>query len=278
MQVAEPLLSQWVDTVSWSDICAGAYRIDPDPAVKTLETDIPILITAGSVDPITPPDYGRAILPTLPNAQFVEFPYTGHGAILSQHPGCGEAVWVQFVNDPNAPVDTSCVDQIAPISFVTGLIETPAPYHFARGLQAGRYPYLAIIAAGILVMALLAFPLGWAARTVQGAETIGTGYGRPMAWLGAGLTLSGLAYAVSQILETAFSHPVALPIGVLPSAGWAFWIALIGFGLTAGAVYRAISSGGFGRATIGTSIGLALTCAAALYGLIFLLSLGLGPF
>mgnify|MGYP001794411463 CR=1 FL=1 len=264
MQEAEPLLSQWVATVSWSEACLGAYKIDPDPVVKTLETDIPILVAAGTIDPITPPSFGQAILPSLPNAQYVEFPATGHGALLSQHPGCGGELWLQFVKDPNAPLETSCVDTITPVTFVTRLIETPAPYHFARGLQAGRYPYLALIAAVVLIVTLLASPLGWAARAIQGSETVETGYARPLAWLGAAFTLGGLGFAVSQILKTATSHPMALPLGVLPSAGGSFWLALLGFGLCAAAVYRAIQSGGFGTRAIGTSVGLDMTCAAAL--------------
>ncbi|MEO0608036.1 MAG: hypothetical protein AAFY82_07375, partial [Pseudomonadota bacterium] len=108
-------------------------------------------------------------------------------------------------------------------------------------------------------------------------EPVKTGYARPLAWTGAALTLGGLGFAVWQILKTAMTHPMALPLGVLPSAAWSVWLALLGFVLTAIAVYRAIQSSGFGRRAIGTSIGLALTCAAALYGLIFLFSLGLGP-
>ena len=39
---------------------------------------------------------------------------------------------------------------------------------------------------------------------------------------------------------------MALPLGVLPAAGWSFWLGLAGFGLAAFALYRAITSGGFG--------------------------------
>ncbi|MEL6861572.1 MAG: alpha/beta fold hydrolase [Pseudomonadota bacterium] len=278
MRTDEPLLSQWVDIVSWDEYCRTVYRLDSDPAVKRLETDVPILVAAGTVDPITPPSFSQAILPGLPNAQYVEFPYTGHGALFTDSTGCGGDLWVAFVSNPTEPLDTSCLSQVKAPVFLTRLIETKAPYELARGIQAGNYPMLVMMIAGLLAISLLAFPFGWAARAIQGSETVKLAWARPLAWAGALASILALVLAITQILKTATEHAMALPIGVLPAAGWSVWLALLGFGLTAFALYRAIMSGGFGRQTIGTSIGLSLTCAGALYVLIFLLSLGLGPF
>ncbi len=278
MRTNEPLLSQWVDIVSWDEYCREVYRLDPDPTVKRLQTDVPILVAAGTVDPITPPSFGQAILPGLPNAQYVEMPYTGHGALFTDPNGCGGDLWVAFVENPTQSLDTSCVAEETPPVFLTRLIETKGPYNFARGLQAGNYPMLLIVIAGLLVVSLFAFPLGWAARTVQGSETPPLARARPLAWVGALASILALVLAITQILKTASDHAMALPLGVLPAAGWSVWLALLGFGLTAFALYRALMSGGFGRQIIGTSIGLSFTCAGALYILIFLLSLGLGPF
>ncbi|MEL7540065.1 MAG: hypothetical protein AAGJ51_04110, partial [Pseudomonadota bacterium] len=151
------------------------------------------------------------------------------------------------------------------------------PYHFALGLQAGNYPNLIIALAVSLLIALVMFPLGWMARKVQGTVSISFEHARPIAWIGALVSLAGLGWAIQKILSTATNHPMALPMGVIPSAGWAFWLALIGFVLTAFALYRGIRSAGFGRQQIGTSIGLVLTCLSSLGLLGFILSLGLGP-
>ncbi|MEM9939926.1 MAG: hypothetical protein AAF768_13855, partial [Pseudomonadota bacterium] len=102
--------------------------------------------------------------------------------------------------------------------------------------------------------------------------------GRPLAWLGALVSLGGLGWAISHILGTGTNHPMALPIGVLPSTGWAFWITLLGLGLTAYALFRAVRSGGFGRQQVGASLGIAITLLASLSIFVFILSLGLGPF
>ena len=274
---AEPILSRFTGTLLWGKICKQVYEINPDPAVTPLITDVPVLVGAGATDPITPPNYGQAIMPGLANGQYVEFPHTGHGVFVSHFAGCGGDLWLAFLDDPNAPLDTSCVDDIAAPKFLTRLIESKAPYEFALKLQAGSYPNSIIALAGMLLFSLLAFPLGWLARKIQAREVASLALARPISWLGALISLAGLGWAVSQILATATQHPMAVPIGVLPSTGWAFWIGLLGFGLTAFAVYRAVQSGGFGRAQIGSSIGLVLTSAASLGLIIFLVSLGLAP-
>ncbi|MEM7327403.1 MAG: alpha/beta hydrolase [Pseudomonadota bacterium] len=278
MRAAEPELSKWTDTLEWDEVCKAVYRIDPDPAVKRLVTDIPILVAAGTVDPITPPNYSRSIMSDLSNGQYVEFPYTGHGALFSNSPGCGQDIWLAFVNDPMAPVDTSCIAAMEAPQFLTRLIETKGPYRFARGLQAGNYPFGVIALALALLLTLILFPLGWVARTIEGTAPVSFDQARPLAWAGALVSLVALGWAIRQILATATNHPMALPIGVIPSTGWAFWLALVGFGLTAYALYRGIRSAGFGRHKIGASAGLILTCLASLGLFGFIISLGLGPF
>ena len=121
------------------------------------------------------------------------------------------------------------------------------------------------------------FPLGWTARKLQGVNAPGMRHSRASTWGGALITLGGLGWAIKQILATATQHPMALPIGVVPSTGWAFWLGLLGFALTAFALYRGATSDGFGKRQLGASIGLVLTCLAALGALIFLFSLGIGP-
>ncbi|MEO1659433.1 MAG: alpha/beta fold hydrolase [Pseudomonadota bacterium] len=277
MRQFEPKLSQWTDTVEWDEVCAAVYDRGPDPSVTALVTDIPVLVAAGLTDPITPPNFGQSIMSGLANGQYVEFPHTGHGALLSNHPGCGGDIWRAFVTDPEAKLDTSCLAEINPPAFQTRLIETKGPYHLARKIQGGTYPIPLMMLAGSLLVALILFPLGWAARTIQARDGGNLSYARPLSWLGAVFSLGGVVWAVSQVLKTATQHPMALPLGVLPATGLAVWLGLIGFGISAYALYRAISSGGFGRAQVGTSLGLILVSIASFGCLVFLLSLGIGP-
>ncbi|MEL6857090.1 MAG: alpha/beta hydrolase [Pseudomonadota bacterium] len=277
MRQAEPKLSQWTGTVEWDNVCAAVYPMRPDPTVTRLVTDVPVLVAAGSTDPITPPNYGQSIMSGLANGQYVEFPHTGHGALLSNHPGCGGDIWRAFVTDPEAKLDTSCLAEIDPPAFQTRLIETKGPYHLARKIQGGTYPIALLVLAGSLLVALILFPLGWAARTIQARDGGNLSYARPLSWLGAVCSLGGVVWVVSQVLKTATQHPMALPLGVLPATGLGVWLGLIGFGVSVYAIYRAISSGGFGRAQVGTSLGLILVSIASFGCLVFLLSLGIGP-
>ncbi|MEO1552403.1 MAG: alpha/beta fold hydrolase [Pseudomonadota bacterium] len=278
MRAAEPELSKWTDTTEWQEVCDAVYRMDPDPSVERLVTDIPILVAAGTVDPITPPNYSRSIMSDLANGQYVEFPHTGHGALFSHAPGCGQDIWLAFVRDPMAPLDTSCIAEVQAPQFLTRLKQTKGPYHFARDLQAGNYPFAVIALAVALLLTMILFPIGWVARKIQGTAPVSFDQARRLAWAGALVSLAGLAWAIKQILATATHHPMALPIGVVPSTGWAFWLALTGFGLTAYALYRGLKSPGFGRRHIGASLGLIITCLASLGLFGFIFALGLGPF
>ncbi|MEM1035364.1 MAG: alpha/beta hydrolase [Pseudomonadota bacterium] len=277
-QIEEPVLSRLVSTVQWNELCNEAYKVDPDPSVKPLITDVPVLVGAGLVDPITPPSYSKSIMAGLANGQYVEVPYTGHGAFVSHFEGCGGDMMLAFAKAPLDPVDTSCTADITPPNFLTNLIETQEPYDFAVGLRDGAYPRGLIAAALVALLALIAFPIGWAAHKIEGRDALSLNGARPLAWLGAGVTLGGLYLTVSQILATATNNPMALPLGVYPSARYGLWIALIGLALAAFALYRGVRSGHFGRARIGTSIGLVSVFVASIFITVFLFSLGIGLF
>ncbi len=55
-----------------------------------VETDIPALLIAGDMDPITPPPLAKAVLPGFSNGTYVEFPYgdTAHPARSSARVTC----------------------------------------------------------------------------------------------------------------------------------------------------------------------------------------------
>ena len=69
-------------------------------------SDVPVLIMTGQFDPDTPPDWGRGLIANMPNAQVVLMPGRSHGAGFNR---CGGALEMAFINDPTAPLDTTCV-------------------------------------------------------------------------------------------------------------------------------------------------------------------------
>jgi hypothetical protein len=65
---------------------------------------------AREYDPVTPPDWGRLAAETLDNSFFYELPGIGHGAMCSNK--CGLELSLQFLADPTAAPDASCVSDL----------------------------------------------------------------------------------------------------------------------------------------------------------------------
>ena len=77
-----------------------------DPlANEPVKSDVPALVFAGELDPDTPPDWGRQLLETMPNAYYVELRGQSHGAGF--HP-CGREIAQAFLRDPKTPPPVGC--------------------------------------------------------------------------------------------------------------------------------------------------------------------------
>ena len=92
----------------------AADRIEAERVVS----DIPTLLISGGFDPVTPPDNGDSALEGLSKGQHLVFANGGHG--ISGSPGCAANIARAFVDDPDAPLDTDCMDTEA---FVDWYIE-----------------------------------------------------------------------------------------------------------------------------------------------------------
>ena len=91
-----------------------------DDMKAPLESDIPTLVLSGEFDPITPPDYGEAILPGLSNATHVIAPGQGHGVLPR---GCVPRIALEFVEQPDpAAVDASCTEHLGTFPFFVDLM------------------------------------------------------------------------------------------------------------------------------------------------------------
>lgn len=81
-----------------------------DFADAPIMTDLPVLLTSGEFDPITPPSYAAMVEPNMPNSTNLTFPGVGHGALLGGQ--CGASIMTAFISDPTAEVDASCIDTL----------------------------------------------------------------------------------------------------------------------------------------------------------------------
>ena len=89
---------------------AGREETEP------VESDIPTLVLAGEDDTQTPLAWGEAATEGLTNAHLVEFPNTGHGALLFSQ--CSRDIGEAFISDPNAAPLTECTEDLT-TRFVT---------------------------------------------------------------------------------------------------------------------------------------------------------------
>lgn len=96
-----------------------------DPDKHTLARfDKPLLMLQGGLDPATPAQYTTALRDHFraPNQTYVLFPEAAHdpanGTFTKDGKKCALSIYVSFIQDPTAALDTSCVANIAPMSFL----------------------------------------------------------------------------------------------------------------------------------------------------------------
>ena len=248
---------------------------------EPVQTDLPALIVAGDMDPVTPPPLAKAIVPGFSNGTYVEFPYTGHGPLRSVE--CGGDLLNLFYDNPTAEPDLSCVDEVEPPEFYVPLYTTAfvprllliAVEDEKKLAAPAAWGGMSVCVSLIAFVWLSAAPLG---RRIDKRQAVPVGGARWSAWLSA-----LFATAATAIIGAAFGV-TADASELLPAFGlitWAWWGALAGvlaglLGLAA--VVLTIRARMQDRLPVGTLIGLILTGLAAVGLSTFLLYWDLGPF
>ena len=88
-------------------ICREWTTAPPDPRENLpVKSDIPTLVLAGEVDPITPPDWGRMVAADLSKAYFHEFPGDGHWVTRSSQ--CALRMSLAFWQNPTTDPGYVC--------------------------------------------------------------------------------------------------------------------------------------------------------------------------
>ena len=111
----------------------GLWQLYSDPLYKQKlpQTNIPMLMINGTTDPQTPLEVAGKMKNhfTAPYQHFVTVPYATHGVLVNspitippwtyggQEQTCGSLLFGQFINDPHAALDTSCIEAVYPVNF-----------------------------------------------------------------------------------------------------------------------------------------------------------------
>ena len=94
----------------------GVYEL-PDETDQNVTVDIPTLVLSGDLDVATPAFRSQLVVDSLPNATHVIFPGRIH-VQLGQTNACAANVYSQFIADPAATLDTSCLKETDTIGFL----------------------------------------------------------------------------------------------------------------------------------------------------------------
>lgn len=86
---------------------------------------VPVLVLNGTLDPQTPYALAKLSGPhfSAPHQTFVTVPNSPHGVVFQSPTGdpdniqCGQRILTSFVQDPEAPPDTSCIASMLPVTF-----------------------------------------------------------------------------------------------------------------------------------------------------------------
>lgn len=98
------------------DVCASWEAGEPEAdADEAVTSDIPALVLAGDLDPITPPRWGEQVAAGLSGSFVVRFPFTGHGALPSHE--CAVRIAEDFLDEPGREPATDCVEDIGAPAF-----------------------------------------------------------------------------------------------------------------------------------------------------------------
>lgn len=94
-----------------------AWDVEPvfDPDELALAEDVPTLLVTGGLDHVTPPDTGERLDEQLTTSHLVEAPTLTHApleALDATFSGCGTSIVEDFLADPSAAPDASCVDLV----------------------------------------------------------------------------------------------------------------------------------------------------------------------
>jgi pimeloyl-ACP methyl ester carboxylesterase len=112
----------------------GNYRVDqqtracglwprgniPADYHEPVDSNAPVLILSGEVDPVTPPERGEEVASHLPNSRHIVVPHGAHGVDGLTNVECLDQVMLEFLAKGNAKeLDTSCVESVRAPAFVT---------------------------------------------------------------------------------------------------------------------------------------------------------------
>lgn len=89
----------------------------PGSSDERISSDLPVLVLSGGLDVQTPYFLAEDAIQDMPNATQVIFPNGFHGQIGNVNT-CAAAIFMAYIDDPSAELDTGCVSDEVAVPFV----------------------------------------------------------------------------------------------------------------------------------------------------------------
>jgi|GEM_PF-1239325 len=160
------------DEAQW---CAIAAVPQLDASVnQPLQSSVPTLVFSGRYDPITPAQFGDAVMPGLPNSRHIVFARTAHGSFVSD--ACAGQIGDAFLDKPQrrwAELTAIC-DSTQKARFATSqtIRQTPFLNQLLQGIPTAiSWLYVIIAVSFLLSSVFLIRPLKTLYKTVRGVTT-----------------------------------------------------------------------------------------------------------
>lgn len=203
---------------AWHNVRADSLEFRP------VRSTLPTLIYGGEFDPTTQPYYGQIAAKTLSNSTFVKAPALGH--VVAPFTTCTQDLMSTFLETPSQPLDTSCVEDLPSVSFITDAYINSGVYALAQ--QINRGPGLPLVTSlglmGLLLLSgLITWPIRYILRYLRGNLPESKVSQKTALWIAAAASLSGLAFLGGLgfgIQSTAEANPFLLAFGLIGSYSW----------------------------------------------------------
>ncbi len=135
----EGVFGELLDPTSTVEACKQWRSAELNAAdVAPIQSDRPVLILSGALDPVTPVRFGEETQRRLTHSTLAVFPYQAHGVIVNS--GCARRVVAAFFNAPDQAVDTSCIPNDTKPAFLGAYSIELASFSDPKATFAGTAP------------------------------------------------------------------------------------------------------------------------------------------
>ncbi len=264
-----------------ADVCNGSLAPRDAAEYAGVTTQIPAMLIAGGMDPITPAQLAKAILPGFTRGTYVEFPFAGHGP--SRSVDCAGDMLNAFFDQPNDKPDLSCVDKLKkPVFYAPIFRSSFVPSMLVKALEdkknlagPGVWAGISILVSIIGFLVLSIAPFG---RKIEKRDAVPAGWSRVATWTAAFFAVVAPAVMAGALGVTYEQSEMLLLFGLVPWARFAAIAGLVSGIIGLAAIVLTIRAHYLRKLPMGTLLGFLMTGGCAVSLCIFMMSWDLGPF